>query len=223
VMRAFIICACACALGGAVAGCGAGGEAGRTAPLPPTGVAYRALGDADRLAVAATCRERAATHTRGLAARQLHTVELDALREQLDSAYTIIAEQRRPVARVCAEVLPFVTPGLRLTFEGAKDDHDGTFSVETTSDKRLAIRGRITPAPANGRVIAQRDGRRRALRSAAVGPDGSFALPGLRLRKVADNTFILTIEASPNAPRKVLFSAICLDCLAGGTPPSAQQ
>jgi hypothetical protein len=59
-------------------------------------------------------------------------------------------------------------------------------------------------------------------RDAAIRQDGRFAFPSLRLRKVADNTFTLTIQAPPNAPREVLFSAICLDCLAG-KPSSPQQ
>jgi hypothetical protein len=37
---------------------------------------------------------------------------------------------------------------------------------------------------------------------------------------VAESSFTLTIQAPPNAPRNVHVSAICLDCLAGGPPPS---
>jgi hypothetical protein len=54
-----------------------------------------------------------------------------------------------------------------------------------------------------------------------VASDGRFALPTVGLRKVADNTFTVTIQAPPHAPRKVLFSALCLDCLAGRTVPSS--
>jgi hypothetical protein len=50
--------------------------------------------------------------------------------------------------------------------------------------------------------------------SAAIGSDGRFVFPSLRLRKVADNTFTVTVQAQPSAARKVLFSALCLDCLA---------
>ena len=69
---------------------------------------------------------------------------------------------------------------------------------------------------------------RRALGSAAphaaaIQTDGRFAIPPLHLRKISENTFTLTIAASPNAPRKVRVSAICLDCLAGAPPPTAQQ
>jgi hypothetical protein len=69
-------------------------------------------------------------------------------------------------------------------------------------------------------VVARRELGSMAKFSAAIAPDGRFAIRGLRLRKVADNTFTLTIEAPPNAPRKVHFSAICLDCLAGAPRPS---
>jgi hypothetical protein len=184
-------------------------------------MAYRSLGIADRTAVAASCRDRAAAAARGTAARQLRAVDPGALRDQLDDAYGVIADQRRSVAEVCTEVLPFLTPGLRLSFDGAKDNHDGTFTVETTSSKRLSIRGRVSPPPALGRVVARREVGPHVRRTAAVGPAGRFALPGVKLRKLADNTFSLTIEAPPNATPKVLFSAICLDC--GATPPSPPQ
>jgi hypothetical protein len=210
-------------LAAALASCGADDSAGMAAPLPPSGRAYRALGDAQRVAVATTCRDRAAARTRGAAARQLRAVDPQALRERLDDAYRVIAEQRRSVAQICVEVVPFVTPGLRVSLDGAKDNGDGTFTVETTSDKKLTISGRVTPAPARGLVFARREVGTPMRSSAAVGSHGRFALAGLRLRKIADNTFTLTIQAPPNAPRKVLFSAICLDCLAGGAPPSAQQ
>jgi hypothetical protein len=153
----------------------------------------------------------------------LHAIDLAALREQIDDAFRVIAEQHRSVADVCAEVVPFVTPGLQVSFAGAKDQGDGSFTIETTSDRRLTISGRVTPAPQRGRVIARREVGRPVRHLATIGPDGRFVLPGLRLRRIADNTFTLTIEAPPNAPRKVLFGAICLDCLAGATPPSARQ
>jgi len=218
-----VIGACTWLLAVAVAGCGTDRVTARDAALPSSGHAYRALNDAQRLAVAATCRERAAANRRGAATRQLHAIDLAALREQIDDAFRVIAEQRRSVADVCAEVVPFVTPGLQVSFEGAKDQGDGSFTIETTSDRRLTISGRVIPAPLRGRVIARREVGRPVRHVATVGPDGRFALPGLRLRKIADNTFTLTIEAPPNAPRKVLFSALCLDCLAGATPPRARQ
>jgi hypothetical protein len=56
--------------------------------------------------------------------------------------------------------------------------------------------------------------------AAPIGPDGRLVIGPVHLRKVADNTFTLTIGAPPNAPRKVLFSAICLDCLDGGSVDS---
>ena len=67
----------------ALAACGA--EAERSASLPPTGTAYRALGDADRLAVAERCRERAAVAAGELAAEQLSRVDAAALRLELAS------------------------------------------------------------------------------------------------------------------------------------------
>lgn len=191
--------------------------------LPPSGRAYRALGDAERVAVAESCRDRAASRARGLAARQLRAVDAVALRDEIDSTYYAVAEQRRSVADVCNEVIAFVTPGLRVIFDGAKDQHDGTFTFETSSDKLLTISGRIDPVPARARVVARRELGSHASYAAAVGPDGRFAIARLHLRKIADNSFTLAIDAPPNAPRKVVFIAICLDCLAGATPPSAQQ
>jgi hypothetical protein len=59
--------------------------------------------------------------------------------ERIDEAYRIIVRQRRPVAEVCADVIAFVTPGLRVSIAGAKDGGDGTWSVETRSDRPLTI------------------------------------------------------------------------------------
>jgi hypothetical protein len=209
--------------GAALVGCNDDGSIEPTAALPSSGTAYRALDESDRTAVAASCRDRVARRSRGLAARQLRAVDAAALRAQVDSAYFAVAEQHRPVAEICAEAIAFVTPGLRVTFDGAKDLGDGRFTVETTSDKRLTISGRIDPPPAHARVVARREVGSRATYAAAVQPDGRFTIPRLRLRKIADNSFTVTIDAAPNAPRKVLFSAICLDCLAGGPPPPTQQ
>jgi hypothetical protein len=207
----------------ALAGCGANGSAGAAARLPASGRAYRALGQAQRNAVAASCRDRAAAHARGLAARQLRAIDRRALRRQLDAAYLATAEQSRPVADVCAEMIPFVTPGLRVSFVGVIENPSGTFTVQTTSKQPLTIRGLVAPGPVRGRVQARREVGTPMRRSTAIGPGGHFAFHALRLRHVADNTFTLTIHAPPNAPRELLFSAICLDCLAGGSPPSPRQ
>jgi hypothetical protein len=212
------IAVCVCALAAALAACGESRDV--AAALPPSGTAYRALDEAHRTAVATGCRDREAKRARGLAARQLRAIDPRRLRDELDSAYYVVAEQRRPVADVCAEVIAFVTPGPRISFDGAKDQHDGTFTVETTSDKRLTIRGHLDPPPAHARITARREVGPPAQRSAEATPDGRFVLAPVHLRKVADNTFTVTIQAPPNAPRKVLFSAICLDCLAGGAVPS---
>ena len=215
-MRALRIGCCACLLGLALAGCGrdSGG-----ATLPSSGLAYRALDDDQRVAVAQRCRDEVAARAHGLAGRELRAVDPVALRDQLDVAYTVIAEQRRPLNAICREMIQFVTPGLRVGFDGAKDRGDGTFTFETSSDKRLTISGRVTPAPSSGRVSARRELDVSSHRSAAIDVDGRFRLPAFRLRKIADNTFTVAIQAPPHAPRQVLFSAICLDCLAGAPPP----
>jgi hypothetical protein len=163
-----------------------------------------------------------AARASGDAARELRAIDPSMLRSELDDAFTIIAHQSRPVADVCGEVAPFATRGVDVSFLGAKDGGEGRFSYETTSDKRLTIRGRVTPAPNGGRVVAQREIGSTTPYAAAIQADGRFVIPRLHLRKIADNTFTLTIQAPPHAPRKVHFSAICLDCLAGGTPPTAQ-
>jgi hypothetical protein len=221
-VRALRIGGCACLLGLALAGCGADAGVNRpaVAELPPSGRAYLRLADEQRTAVAAGCRDRAAASAQGIAMRELRALDPAALRERLDTAYTVIAERRRPVAAVCRSAIPFITPGVRISFDGATDLRDGTFSVQTTSTKPLTISGRITPAPRRGRVLARRDLSPSDVRDAIVAPDGRFTLPAARLRKVADNTFTITIEAPPHAPRKALFTAICLDCLAGGPPPA---
>jgi hypothetical protein len=87
----------------------------------------------------------------------------------------------------------------------------------------LRLSGAVTPPPHGGTVVARREsGGSRAYRG-RIGPDGRFALPAIRLRKVADNTFIVAIHAPPSAPHKRYFSAICLDCLAAGPPTDAAQ
>jgi hypothetical protein len=213
-MRSALAIALLC---GALVACGAEQEA--AGPLPPTGVAYRALGDADRLAVAERCRERAVAAAGELAAQQLDRVDPAALRAELDARYRLTRQQRRPVADVCREQLPFVTPGLELRFEGAENSGDA-YTYETESTIPLRIRGTVDPAPRAGTVVATREFGGSPAVSAPIGADGTFALPAVRLREVADNSFVVTIDAPPNALRKAHFSAICLDCLAGGPPPA---
>jgi hypothetical protein len=221
-MRVAVIGAFVCVLGAGQAGCGAERSVGEATALPSSGRAYRALDVGHRTAIAASCRERVAARASGDAAHELRAIDTSMLRSELDDAFTIIADQRRPVADVCAEVAPFVTPGLDVSFDGAKDRGDGYFTHETTSEKPLSIRGRLSPPPKGGRVVARRELGSALPYAAAIQADGQFVMPRLRLRKIADNTFTLTIHAPPHAPRKVHFSAICLDCLAGGTPPSAR-
>jgi hypothetical protein len=211
-MRTVLAIALLC--GGALAACGEE----QPATLPASGTAYRALDDGERLAVAESCRDRAAAAAAGLAADQLVEVDAAALRAELDSQYALRREQPRPVARLCDEQLPFVTPGLRLRFDGAENSGDA-FTFETLSDRPLRVRGTVTPVPRDGTVTVRREfGGSRAV-SGEIEPDGGFALPAIKLREVADNSFVVSIHAPPNAPRKVHFSAICLDCLAGGPPP----
>jgi hypothetical protein len=209
-----------CLAGTVLAGCGAERSLEPAAALPPTGTAYRALDASYRTAVAASCRDRVAASQSGRAARQLRSVDPTALRNELDDAFAIIAAQRRSVARICAEVVPFVTPGLDVRFEGTKAGGEGLVTYETTSDKLLTIRGRVSPPPHGGRVVVRRELGSSAPHAAAVQLDGRFVISSLRLRKIADNTFTVTITAPPNAERKVHFSAICLDCLAGAQPPA---
>jgi hypothetical protein len=113
-----------------------------------------------------------------------------------------------------------VTPGLTLRFDGAKDG-GVEFTYETNSDEPLTIKGAVSP-PRPGVVTM-----RRAYQSAKtktyktqIADDGQFVLPTQRLRKIANNTFTLSFDVPPSAPRKAYFTAICLDCLAGGPPPS---
>ena len=221
-MRAPLVTAVVC--GALAAGSGCGGDAPESpAALPPTGTAYRALAEEDRLAVAETCRDRMPRRAaRGRAASELADVDPRALREQLDAAFRITRVQPRPVSELCAEQLPFVTPGLRVSFEDVKDSGDA-FTYETDSDVPLRDPRRGDPSPRDGTVVARREsGGSRAYRG-RIDSDGRFALPAIRLRKVADNTFIVAIDAPPSAPRKVYFSAICLDCLAAGAPADAAQ
>jgi hypothetical protein len=221
-MRIAVIGAFVCVLGAGQAGCGAERSVGEATAPPSSGRAYRALDVGHRTAVAASCRDRVAARVSGDGAHEVRAIDPSMLRSELDDAFTVIADQRRPVADVCAEVAPFVTPGLDVSFYGAKDRGDGYFTHETTSDKPLTIRGRVSPPPKGGRVVARREIGSAAPYTAVIQADGQFVMPSLRLRKIADNTFTLTIQAPPHAPRKVHFSAICLDCLAGGTPPTGQ-
>ena len=207
------------AAAGVFAGCGSQ-AADEPVALPSSGTGYRALDDSDRLAVAASCRDRAAARADGAAADELGRVDARALRDQLDVAFRLIAEQRRPVAELCAERLPFVTPGLHLSFEGAKHGGD-EFTYLTSSEKPLTIRGAVAPTPRRGAVVVRRAYERSSSHRARIGADGSFTLPTMRLRKMANNKFIVAVHAPPSALRKVYFSAICLDCLAGAPPPSS--
>jgi hypothetical protein len=198
-----------------------GGErAAAPVALPPSCRAYPALSAEDRLAVAASCRDRAAARVGGAAARQLRAIDAKVPRDTLDEAFTIIPDQRRTVAAVCAERIPSVTPGLRLSLTGTRGDGAGRFTYETSSDVLLTIRGRTTPPAHGGRVVATRESGGPGRYEATMDPGGRFVISAIRLRKIADTTFTLTVHAPPNATGKVHFIAICLDCLAGAPPPA---
>ena len=204
-----VVCGVAAAL---AAGCG--GAAPDRGVLRHSGAWYRAQTAAERTRVAAACRADAVAGARGDGAReQLRAIETGELRDAIDEAETIIARQRRPLAAICRAVVPFHTPGVEVRFgAGARDGGDGTWSVSAISTRPYTIRGRIAPARARARVVARRmDG---YTVRAVTRPDGSFALP-VRFRHVADNTFTIALDAPGAAPHKVLFTAICLDCLAG--------
>lgn len=215
-MRFLALTVLACGVLAAGVGCG---EATDPVALPASGSAYRALPARERLAVAESCRDGAATRAGDDAARQVRDVDPRALRSELDDAFSYISERGRSVAAMCAERLPFVTPGVRASFDGAKPFGDDGFTVETTSDKPLTIRGRVSPAPRGGQIVVRREGEPAILERAEIGADGSFVVPTLKLRKQADNSFVVTIHAPPSALRKVIFSALCLDCLAGAPAP----
>ena len=206
-------------VGGSLAACGS--EPATTPdPNPATAAEYRGLSQAARLAVAAGCRDRAARRAEGVAARQIAAVDEMLLRRRLDIAVADYRDGAR-FDRACAATLPLVTPGLRVSFSGVTGNGI-TFTYPTRSDRPLTIRGTVEPARANGRVVARRESGPEQRVTAPVDERGQFVFRNLRLRKVADNTFLLTIEAPPNAPRLVRFSALCLDCIISGspTPPS---
>jgi hypothetical protein len=197
----------------AVTGCG-DEEPEAPAALPATGSAYRKLDDGTRRAVAASCRTRAASAAEGAAAEELGRVEPGELRDQLDAAFALHRNQPRPVAAMCKQRIPFVTPGLDLRFEGAKQGGD-EFVYETDSDRPLTVRGTVSP-PRTGTVTMRRaDEASARTYTARIGADGRFTLPTQRLRKVANNTFVLAFDVPPGAPRKAYYTALCLDCLAG--------
>jgi hypothetical protein len=203
------------AAGGTHAACGS--DAARTPdPKPATAGVYRGLSDAARLAAAAGCRDRAARQAEGVAARQIAAVDEMLLRRELDVALAGDRKRAR-FDRACAAMVPFVTPGLRVRFSGVTGNGID-FTYPTRSDRPLTIHGTVEPAPASGHVVARRETGPKQRATAPIDERGQFVFRDLRLRKVADNTFLLTINAPPNAPRHVHFSALCLDCIISGSP-----
>jgi hypothetical protein len=185
-------------------------------PRPATAAVYSGLPDAERAAAAAACRDRAAARASGLAARQIGDVDEEMLVRRLD--VEVVVDEGAPFERTCAATLPLVTPGLRVRFAGVTGNGI-TFTYPTRSDRPLTIRGTITPAPAGGRVIARREVAPHGRLTATIDAQGGFEFRDIKLRKMADNTFLLAIEAPPNAPREVRFTALCMDCIISGSPP----
>jgi hypothetical protein len=102
-----------------------------------------------------------------------------------------------------------------VRFDKAKDggvEH----TYETDSGKPLTIRGTVSP-PRPGTVTMRRayEPAKTKTYTARIADDGQFVLPTQRLRKIANNTFLLSFDVPPSAPRKAYFTALCLDCLAG--------
>ena len=197
-----------------VAGCGA------EAPVAPpaSGTAYRALDDEQRLAVAAGCQDRAAARAHGVAADQLGARRSAAAPRRARHRLSPDPRAAVPRSATCTERLPFVTPGLELRFDGA----GRTAATRTptkpspTGRSRSAAssagphRDRHRPARVRVRQVLPRPHRaRRALRPADAPP------PEDRQQQLHPR-----LRRPPNAARKAYFSAICLDCLAGGPPPS---
>lgn len=212
-MRLAIAAALVCVL---VAGCG-GDDA--DSPLPASGTGYRSLTPSERLAAATTCRDRAVSAASRVASGELARVDPRALKTELDTALGSAANRRRAFTALCAEHLPFVTPGGPIVFSGATDSGDA-YTFQTRSDKPLTISGRLSGAPTGAYVVASREFGSAPPFRAAVTADGGFTLPTVRLRKQANNSFVVAIHAPPHALRKVRFSAICLDCLASGSAPN---
>jgi hypothetical protein len=215
-MRPSLRTALTCAALAAVAGCGDD----EPAALPGSGAAYRALSGEERLTAAAACRDRAVAAADGIAADQIGRVDPEALRAQLDLALKIAPDRRGTFSELCEERLPYVTPGLEVAVSGATRSGAG-FTYQTRSDKPLTLRGSVAPAGRGGYVTARRETGAPTPFRGRIDARGRFEMPTVRLRKQADNSFLLTIHAAPNALRKVRFSAICVDCLAAGPPPAS--
>ena len=203
-----------CAGLGVLAGCG---EDARDAP--GSVAAYGSLGAGDRLAAAEACRDRAAASSEGVAADQLARVEPGALRGQFDLALKIAPDRGGTFYALCSERLPFVTRGVEIAFTGATGTGGG-FTYQTRSYRPLTLRGTVFPPGRRGYLVARRESGRPTPFRGEVDADGRFEMPTVRLRKQADNSFIVAIHSPPNALRKVRFSAICVDCLASGQPPA---
>jgi hypothetical protein len=187
-------------------------------PKPATAAVYSGLPDAERAAAAAACRDRAAARASGLAARQIADVDEQMLVRRLD--VEVVVDEGAAFERACAETLPLVTPGLRVRFSGVTGNGI-TFTYPTRSDRPLTIRGTVTPAPGSGRVVARREVAPHGRLTAPIDAQGRFEFRDLHLRTMADNTFLLSIDAPPNAPRLVRFTALCMDCIISGSPPPA--
>ena len=199
-----------------LAGCGA--EPTGPATLPAAAADYRSAPEDARTGLARDCRDATARRSEGLAARQITAVDPRILRIELDLLTS--PPGARPFRSACAAAVPRVTPGLDVRFAGATGN-GRAFAYTTRSDRPLTIRGTVSPAPRAGRVLANRVAGEPDPPPAAIDAEGRFAFRDIKLRKLADNSFVLRIEAPPNAPRIADFSALCLDCAPGAAEPGA--
>jgi hypothetical protein len=134
------------------------------------------------------------------------------------SSVRVLREYERGVVFRLGRLIDQKGPGLILLIP-AIDRND--FTYPTSSEQPLTMRGAVAPTPERGFVVVRRAYERSRTYKARIGADGSFKLPTLRLRKIANNTFVVAIHAPPSAVRRVYFTALCLDCLAGGPPPGS--
>ena len=199
-----------------LAGCGA--ERTASAPLPTAAEDYRSAPERTRTELASGCRDAAARRSDGLAARQIAAADPRLLRIELDLLTS--PPGARPFRRACASAVPRVTPGLDVRFAGASGN-GRAFTYTTRSDRPLTIRGTVSPAPRTGRVLANRVAGEPDPPPTAIDAEGRFVFRDIKLRKLADNSFVLRIEAPPNAPRIADFSALCLDCVPGAAAPDS--
>ena len=172
-MRPGLLTAVVC--GAALAGCG--GEES-LAPLPASGSAYRALGDARRLAVAESCRARAAAAADGeVAAEQLATRRRRSAacgaRLGLPDPPRAAAPRRGRLPRPAAVRDARAAGQLR----GRRGQRRRLHLRDAARTGRCASAARSTRRRARAAVVAAREFGAPQPVSGAIRPDGTFALP----------------------------------------------